>query len=541
MTAWGERGVAGGATKRWLIRKAFNAVEWLGFPAPAVNRLLIDRVVRSIRSRPHAFSSFGNYTSWSSLTDLTWSARHLPAKPADNLPPVDDLIALFERPKGQPARLCGKSTCLFPAFAQYLTDGFIRTLSSGLDERIHGRQMPDAERFRRTTSNHQIDLCQLYGRTPAHTAALRLQSETSGQRGRLKSQMIDGEEYAPFLFENGAIREEFEVLDDPLGVHGFSEEDGNRIKPMVFAFGGDRANSVPQTAMISTLLLREHNRLAAAIERENPDWDDRRVFETARNVMIVVFIKIVVEEYINHISPQDFTIRADPKVAWNAPWNKPNWITTEFSLLYRWHGLIPDQIGWGGKSVPVGDTFLNNGPLLKGGLKAAFADISATPATRLGLFNTNERLLDVEKSSIMQGRACDLATYSDYRQYLGMGRPARFEDITSDKKAAAILKKAYGSVDNVEFFVGLFIENRAVNSPLPPLILRFVAIDAFSQALTNPLLSEHVFKQEARAFSKVGWQTIQETATLRDMLARNIPGDIGDTFVGMTLPGWTYA
>ena len=69
--------------------------------------------------------------------------------------------------------------------------------------------------------------------------------------------------------------------------------------------------------------------------------------------MIVEFIKVVVEDYINHIAPIAFKIRADPSGAWNAGWNKPNWITTEFSLLYRWHALVPDRITWGSKTYDI--------------------------------------------------------------------------------------------------------------------------------------------------------------------------------------------
>jgi len=528
--------MTGSSALRWLERKLFDAVQAVPPLAAHVNRILIDRTVKNARSRPHPWSTVQPYTSWTGLTDRTWSGRHLPAKPpVGELPPVEAVATLFARPEGRPADLDGKSTCLFPAFAQYLTDGFIRTLTEPLATRLHGDGVPDDELFKRTTSNHHIDLCPLYGRTRPQTAALRRNSETPGERGRLQSQTIDGEEYAPFLYRDGALDPQFAVLDPVLGT---SDSLPEAKRATLFAFGGDRVNSVPQVAMINTLLLREHNRLAGEIERRNPDWDDTRVFETARNVVIVLFIKLVVEEYINHISPKNFNIRADPRAAWHAVWNKPNCITTEFSLLYRWHALIPDEIRWGGETLPVGQTFLDQSVLLRGGLLAAFRDISATPATRLGLFNTTKRLVHVEERSIRQGRACQLATYSDYRHYVGLKRPQRFEDVTGDAEAARRLREAYGSVDRIEFFVGLFAEDREVNSPLPPLILRFVAIDAFSQALTNPLLSEHVFKPET--FSQYGWETIQTTATLRDILARNIPGEIGDTFVGMTLPDWEY-
>jgi prostaglandin-endoperoxide synthase 2 len=158
--------------------------EWL-------NGFLIGMLVKAGRNRPHPWATRSDYISWSSLTDRTFSARLLPAaEPTALLPSVNDVQALFAAsPEGQ--RPCPKSTCLFPAFAQYLTDGFIRTKLSNVD----------AEEDRaRTTSNHEIDQSPLYGRTPTQTNVLRLRSNEAGQKGRLKSQMIGGEEYPLFLY-----------------------------------------------------------------------------------------------------------------------------------------------------------------------------------------------------------------------------------------------------------------------------------------------------------------------------------------------------
>ncbi|QFT92009.1 heme peroxidase [Roseovarius sp. THAF9] len=462
----------------------------------------------------------------------------MPPKVKDDLPDPETLKVLFERPDGN-QRMCPKSTSLFPAFAQYLTDGFLRTESDGiitpsLKELLDPEDFDTRTRLRRNTSNHEIDLCTLYGRTHMQTLALRLRSEEAGQKGRLKSQILNAEEYPPFLYSLGDTTplEKFSVLDGPL----VSEDLDQEKRDALFAVGGDRVNSVPQTSMINTLLLREHNRLAAEIETENPTWDDTRVFETARNIMIVLFIKIVVEEYINHISPLPFKIRADPSVAWDAPWNRPNWITTEFSLLYRWHALIPDNVTWGGTSYPIGKTIQDNRFLIANGLLKSFVEVSDTAAAELGPQNTARELLDVEVSSIMQDRACDLAGFSDYCAYLGLDRPTSTRTISSRPDVAEKLSGAYDNVRDVEFFVGLFCEDRVPNSPLPRLVLAFVALDAFSQALTNPLLSKHVFKPST--FSRTGWKTIQKTSSIRDLLARNIPENIGDAFVGMTRRDW---
>ena len=98
------------------------------------------------------------------------------------------------------------------------------------------------------------------------------------------------------------------------------------------------------------------------------------------------------------------------------------------------------------------------------------------------------------------------------------------------------LAEFYESPRDVDFHVGLFCEDRVPNSPLPNLVLVFVALDAFSQALTNPLLSEHVFNRAT--FSAPGWTAIAKTSTLRDVLDRNTAGGVGDAFIGFTRREW---
>jgi prostaglandin-endoperoxide synthase 2 len=490
---------------------------------------MINTLVNGCRERPHPWSTVHDYISWTSLTDKSWSARHLPVwEQSGKLPTADAVLELFQRADGAGTQYSTKSTLLFPAFAQYLTDGFIRT------------QMPhegdDPAVRLRNSSNHEIDLCTLYGRLPEQTAALRLRSSNAGERGHLKSQEVNGEEYSPFLFDDNLdIVAGFEHLDLPLGLNTITDDDARR---KLFAVGGDRVNAAPQVSMINTLLLREHNRLAGELERANPSWDDDRVFETTRNCLIFMFIKIVVEEYINHVSNSPFDFVADPSVAWDEKWNKPNWITTEFSLLYRWHSLIPDEVEWGGNVVPSHTTFLDNRFLLDGGLDQAFIDVSGQRAGRLGARNTTPALLEIEKAAIEQGRLAQLAPYVEYKRYMGSKPPKRFDQVSSDPDIQATLERIYDRVEDIDFYTGLFAEDLEADSPLPDLILKMVATDAFSQALTNPLLSKHVIANKHDAFSKIGWETITKTGTLRDLLDRNSDGGLGPQHIGMTQSGW---
>ncbi len=521
-----------------------------------VNEFLINKLCNAARNRPHPWSTKHDYISWAGLTDKNYSARLLPAKryPANEAlgtrrPPLADVAKLFDAPAGG-QRVCPKSTMLFPAFAQYLTDGFLRTQMS--NDPPFGTGNEDRKR---TTSNHDIDQSPLYGRTPAQTIVLRDMRGTAGTKGRLKSQILNGEEYSPFLYgADGKVKPEFcdaagaSIIDQPLGLNSLPPGAPHFAK--LFAVGGDRVNATPQVAMMNTLFLREHNRLAAMLETDNPGWDSDRVFEIARNISIVMFIKIVVEEYINHVNTSVFRFRADPRAAWEADWNRANWMTTEFSLLYRWHSLVPQRMKWAGQDFDAGTLLLNNELLLTTGLASSFAEISANNTTELGLGNSATFLHRAEEKAIAQARTNEVASYNDYRAAMDMDPAESFSDLVGKTKnakekarreaLASELKRLYGHIDNVEFYVGLFAEPRETNGPLPDLILAMVAMDAFSQALTNPLLSKHIYGDKANrelAFTKKGLAELENTRRLRDVLVRNSKG-LGDRFVGMTRLDW---
>lgn len=484
-----------------------------------VNARLIDRGATRVPTRPNPFSTKGDYTSWDTLTDGRFYGRHLPPKDVADLPPADRVAQLFRR-SARGFRASGKSTALFGHFAQWFIDGVIRTDFSDYPRNIL-----------KTTSSHQIDLVNLYGHTPAQTDALR-----EHQCGRLKCQRIGGEDFPPFLFARDGDRIRRAADGAPQADHA------DYPRPLLpprrplpdetlktfFAFGGERANVTPGYAMMNILFLREHNRVAAVLKDGHPDWSDERLFQTTRNVLIAMLLRIVIEDYINHITPYHFQFRlhAGRRVA--DRWHRPNWVSLEFNLVYRWHSLLPDEVAFVKDaatvdSVPVGATLFRNDLLLKHGLGPAFAGAASQPAGEIGLFNTPDFLnADADLPSVTMGRTARLATYNDYRELCGFERVTSVNQISSSQDVRDGLMDLYGDVNRIELYTGLYAEDRRPNSVLGPLVGRLVGVDAFSQALTNPLIADTVYGPQT--FSVEGMRILRETRTLNDVVARNVKG-----------------
>jgi prostaglandin-endoperoxide synthase 2 len=474
----------------------------------AVNEGIINQFVSSMEPRPARMSTRSPYTSWESLTDQTYSDRHLPERTSGpEPPPVPTVVELFRRPPigGREAK---KSTLLFPFFAQWFVDGFLRT---------------NPKNPLRNQSTHAIDLSQLYGSHPNHTEILR-----EGKGGRLKSQQIDGCEYPPYYTDaEGNVIPEFRDLKmivpdqdtKSLGSDRESTRDTTERRAHLFALGLPRGNIHYGTALMSTVFLREHNRVAKLIAEGNgwnPEHDDERIFQTTRNVMIVKLLKVVIEDYINHISPFKFQFIAEPGIGVDRDWFRQNWMSIEFDMLYRWHTLVPDRITIAGHPRDFSTLVWDVDVLTTHGVHELVDEASKQPATEIGLMNTPDFLLDIEQSTLEMGRTAKLASYNDYRQACGYPRLSKFADVSSNPDVQRKLKACYGEVENVEFYPGLLAEDIVEGGVLGDLMGTMVGVDAFSQAMTNPLLDPRIFS--ADTFTQVGMAEIERTKRLADIV-----------------------
>lgn len=498
-----------------------------------ISRIAIDKLAQSTRARPLPFSLWSeapkpadpnvagpvsDYTSWPGLTDRTFSSRHLPPAPQqaiDALPAngncdpaagaLGPVTALFARPAGGMVK--DRSSVLFCYFAQWFTDSFLRTFA--FDRR-------------RNTSNHEIDLCQIYGLDEPTTRKLR-----TLQGGLLASQQVNGEEFPDSLYEsvNGQLVPRQEYASMPYLLNGQLDwivaQQGvpPERKARLYATGLERGNSSIGYVAMSTLFLREHNRLARGLQAANPGWGDERLFQTARMINIVLLLRIVVEDYINHIAGHKLFV-FDNSYAEDQSWYRTNWMAIEFDLLYRWHGLVPETVNVAGAQYGPPDFQTNNALLETLGLGALLDGAGREQAGRIGLFNTPRFLLGAECQSIKMGRDFRLQGFNAYRACFGLGRIASWQDLTPDAATQQALSALYKDVDQLELVVGLFAEHSSEGALFGTLLNTMVATDAFTQALTNPLLSKNVYN--AATFTDYGLAQIAATPSLQAMVNRNV-------------------
>ena len=490
-----------------------------------VNKFLLNSWIYKIPTRPLPYSMMtldphipgtdkpkktDTYTSWDSLTDRSYIGRHLPPDPEfnreGNLPPVEDLAVLFQKRDGKTI-YSEKSTLLFPYWVQWFTDSFLRI---------------DREKKFKTTSNHQIYLCNVYGLKRKQTNLLRSFAGGKFKTQKLKRQDGVEEEYPLFFYsdpQQGIIDPQFEGLYKPLNDE---QRQPPERKAKMFAMGVERANVQIGYVMLNVLCLREHNRICDVLAKSYPQWDDERLFQTARNILTVIILNIIMEEYIYHITPYNFNLFADPEAVAKESLQGENWMAIEFYFVYRWHSAIPEKFIYDGKETQMYESLWNNQMLIDRGLGALMEESCSQPGTKIGLFNTPDFLVSLtELPTIRLGRTLQLASHNDYREMGGFPRVTDFNQITGDEYTQQKLKELYGHVDKIEFFVGLYAEDVRKGSTIPPLVARIIGIDAFSQALTNPLLSPNIFNKDT--FSEVGWEIIHSTKTVSDLVNRNVP------------------
>ncbi|KAG7247704.1 hypothetical protein CRUP_031224, partial [Coryphaenoides rupestris] len=275
------------------------------------------------------------------------------------------------------------SSLMFAFFAQHFTHQFFRT-----DQ----RRGPG---FTKALA-HGVDAGHIYGETLERQHHLRLHKD-----GKLKYQLIDGEMHLP------------SVAEAPVAMR---YPEGTPPQARV-AVGHEAFGLVPGLGLYATLWLREHNRVCDVLRAEHPTWADEQLFQTARLVVIGETIRIVVEEYVQHLSGYLLRLKFDPTLLFNSAFQYGNRIAVEFAQLYHWHQLMPDSFLIAGDELSYAQFVFNTSVVAHYGVEKMVESFSRQAAGQIGGgYNIHAAVTRIAVATIRDSRQLRLRSFNEYRK-----------------------------------------------------------------------------------------------------------------------------
>lgn len=136
----------------------------------------------------------------------------------------------------------------------------------------------------------------------------------------------------------------------------------------------------PGLFVMSTIWLREHNRICDVLSAEHPDWDDERLFQTTKLIVLGQVLKITIEEYVQHLSQYKIKLTYDPELLRGQAFQFSNRIRVEFNHLYHWHPMVPDDLTLNNKTYTIGELSFTVSPVMEHGFATFVKSIATQPA-----------------------------------------------------------------------------------------------------------------------------------------------------------------
>lgn len=266
-------------------------------------------------------------------------------------------------------------------------------------------------------------------------------------------------------------------------------------------------------AMMHTLFAREHNAICDHLQEHYPEWDDNRLFHTARLINAALMAKIHSVEWNSAINPNkaldmgnnsnwygiltnlfrkgkhrktvaDINVR-NPEMGGvvGNPIEKHGSVyglTQEFVEVYRLHSMLPEvlklqtldgsenidlpfdqsrQAGSGKTTDLLGMTnlFFSFGNQHPGHLV-----LNNYPRFMQELSIPGNPLYDLGAVDILRARERGVPRYNEFRRQLGLNPIRSFEDLTPDAEVVQKLKDAYGAhpqdVEKLDLMIGNLAE-----------------------------------------------------------------------------------
>ena len=230
---------------------------------------------------------------------------------------------------------------------------------------------------------------------------------------------------------------------------------------------------------IHLLFLREHNRLADAIQERNPDWTDEDIYQRARKLVIAQIQVITYSEYLPSIG-----IILPDYVGYNSSINPQ--VSNEYFLLVApsfsnqrndgWLLLNDSRVGISGSPLELEQGYWNMDPILDDGIAPLIRgasyesqrenDLAMVPNLRNLLSGKSSwpGWMDICAMDIQRGRDRGLTDYNSLRDDLGLNRHSNWSNMTNDENINSKLSEVFSDINHLDAIIGVLSEPRHDNS-----------------------------------------------------------------------------
>ncbi len=282
----------------------------------------------------------------------------------------------------------------------------------------------------------------------------------------------------------------------PYNTEGFDNAPSSFI-PNFYLAGDVRANENVALTSMHTIFVREHNRLVDELAEQHPEWDSDTLYQEAKLLVGAELQSITYNEYLPTLLGEGalaeytgYDVTVDPTIA-------NIFATAAFRFGHSQLSSLVYRIEENGDEIEQGhlelrDAFfhpeliLDQGgvdPVLRGVAEhvSQEIDLPIVDDVRNFLFGPpGSGGFDLAALNIQRGRDHGLPDYNSAREAYGLDPVTEFSQITSDEDIQATLEELFGSVDNIDVFVGGLAEDHYAGSMLGELF-HTILVDQFTR------------------------------------------------------------
>ena len=296
-----------------------------------------------------------------------------------------------------------------------------------------------------------------------------------------------------------------------------------------YVAGDVRVQENPDLTSLQLLFVREHNYQVDQLAKAHPTWSAEQLYQQAKAIVTAEMDNITYSEFLPHLLGKGMIA---PYHGYNPNVNAT--ISEEFAgAAFRFgHSIVSANLQkMGEQGQDLGDAlslkdaffqsptdFAANGGAA-GHLRHLAGDLSNALDVHIvddlrNFLDVPPVAMDLAAINIQRGRDLGLGTLNETRAALHLKTYTDFNQITSDATTALALKQAYGSVDNIDLWVGGLAEDHMAGAMLGQTFGVIVA-----QQFSN-LRDGDRYWFENQGFDQATLNQIKQT-TLSDLILRN--------------------